>query len=46
MLQRCEPEVSEYIACDEKLYHALWMASVKTDSYIYTTADVIAIDQA
>ena len=46
MIQRCEPEVCEYIACDEKLYHALWMAGIKTDSYTYTTADVIAIDQA
>ena len=44
-LERTVPEMTEYIECSGKLYHASWMQPIKTDLYSYTIADIIEIEE-
>lgn len=45
MLERTTALLAEYLECNSRLYHALWMQPIKTDSYLYEIADIIAIGE-
>lgn len=45
MLMRTITTKAEYIECSNILYHAWWMAPIKTDLYQYQIADVIEIEE-
>ena len=45
MLMRTIVSKAEYIECSEALYHAWWMAPIKTDLYQYQLVDVIEITE-
>ena len=45
MLEHIGDEQAEYIECENKLYHAEWMQPIKTASYDYEIATVIAIGE-
>lgn len=44
-LERTVDDLAEYIECIDQLYHATWMAPIKTDIYHYTIAAIIEISQ-
>lgn len=45
ILLACNEETAQYVQSEDALYHANWMKPVVTDRFIYTTVDMISIDE-
>lgn len=45
ILLTCGEGSAQYVACNDQLYHASWMAPIITEQYLYEFADVVEITQ-